>query len=114
MKGEVVHLYAFDVANEIITSKIQHVLGRQPARFEIRTDHPSPKDAPLYKPLALEAPSLTAKLSGQPVRVFVRVYEVGVVTIAFHIVFDCENLSDLMPFHRPVLENGQTLDQVAQ
>lgn len=113
MKGEVVHLYSFDVANEIVTSRIQHILGRQPAPFEIRTDHPSPKDAPLYKPLALEAPSLTSKLSG-PVRVFVRVYEVGVVTIAFHVSFECDGLMDLMPYHRPLLEDGRTFDQAAQ
>jgi hypothetical protein len=33
MTGEVVYQYAFDVANEIVTSKIREILGRQPFSF---------------------------------------------------------------------------------
>jgi len=32
MKGEVVYLYAFDVANEIITSRVQKILSAKPFR----------------------------------------------------------------------------------
>lgn len=56
MKGEVVYLYAFDVANEIVTSRIQEILASKPVPFEIRTDHTFPKDVPIYKPLAIEPP----------------------------------------------------------
>ena len=54
MKGEVVYLYAFDVANEIITPRVQEILSEKPFPFEIRMDRTLPKDMPLYKPLAIE------------------------------------------------------------
>jgi len=59
MKGEVVYLYAFDVANEIVLEKVQEILASKPVRFEIRTNHTLPKDVPLYKPLAIEPPPLS-------------------------------------------------------
>ena len=54
MKGEVIYLYAFDVANEISTSRVREVLSEKPFPFEIRMDRTLPKDMPLYKPLAIE------------------------------------------------------------
>jgi hypothetical protein len=56
MKGEVIYLYAFDVANEINTSRVQEVLSEKPFPFEIQMDRTLPKDMPLYKPLAIQPP----------------------------------------------------------
>ena len=36
MKGEVIYLYAFDVANEINTSRVREVLSEKPFPFEIQ------------------------------------------------------------------------------
>jgi hypothetical protein len=44
MKGEVVYLYAFDVANEILTAKVQEILSKKPFPFEVQTDCAFPKD----------------------------------------------------------------------
>ncbi len=113
MKGEVVYLYAFDVANEIITSRVQEILSEKPFPFEIRMDRTLPKDMPLYKPLAIEPHPLPARLHGAPVRLLIRVYDVGVVTVMMRAAFETGALADLMPFHNPKLENGLTLDAVA-
>ena len=113
MKGEVVYLYAFDVANEIITSRVQEILSEKPFPFEIRMDRTLPKDMPLYKPLAIEPHPLPAQLCGAPVRLLIRIYDVGVVTVMLRVTFEAGALADLMPFHNPKLENGETLDAVA-
>ena len=113
MKGEVVYLYAFDVANEIITPRVQEILSEKPFPFEIRMDRTLPKDMPLYKPLAIEPPPLSVPLRGAPVRRLIRVYDVGVVTVMMRVAFEADALADLMPFHNPKLENGETLDAVA-
>ena len=68
MKGEIVYLYAFDVANEIITSRVREILSEKPFPFEIRMDRTLPKDIPLYKPLAIEPSALPAQLNGALVR----------------------------------------------
>jgi hypothetical protein len=113
MKGEVVFLYAFDVANEIITSRVHEILSAKPFPFEIRMDRTLPKDMPLYKPLAIEPPSLAASLHGTPVRLLIRIYDVGVVTVMMRAAFAAGAPGELMRFHNPQLENGQTLDAVA-
>jgi len=113
MKGEVVYLYAFDVANEIITPRVQEILSEKPFPFEIRMDRTLPKDMPLYRPLAIEPEPLAARLHNAPVRLLIRIYDVGVVTVMMRVVFEAKALSDLMPFHNPKLEDGQTLDKVA-
>jgi hypothetical protein len=114
MTGEVVYLYAFDVANEIVTSKIREILGRQPFPFEVQGRQTFPRDLPLYKPLAVEPPTPDMALHGQPVRLLVRIYEVGVVTIAVRVAFVASSLADLHPLHNPVLDDGRTLDAVVQ
>ena len=95
MKGEVVYLYAFDVANEIITSRVQEILSEKPFPFEIRMDRTLPKDMPLYKPLAIEPHPLPGRLHGAPVRLLIRVYDVGVVTVMLRAAFETETLAEL-------------------
>jgi len=114
MKGEAVYLYAFDVANEILTPRISEILSEKPFPFEIRMDRTLPKDMPLYKPLAIEPPPLNSKLRGSPVRLLIRIYDVGVVTVMMRVALAADALADLMPFHNPKLENGLTLGTVAE
>lgn len=113
MKGQVVYLYAFDVANEILTANVQEILSKEPMPFSVRVDSAFPKDVPLYRPLVIELPSITA-FQGRPVPIVVRVYEVGVVNIMMVVPFECDALSDLMPFHHPRLDCGPSFDEVAR
>jgi hypothetical protein len=114
MKGEVVFLYAFDVANEIVTRKVQEILFQKPFPFEIHLDRTSPKEVPLYKPLAIEPMPLGERLTGQPVSLLIRVYELGVVSVTMRVPFAVSDLQELVGFHNPVLENGKSLDAVAR
>ncbi|HEV3143268.1 MAG TPA: hypothetical protein VGZ47_05215 [Gemmataceae bacterium] len=113
MKAEVVYLFAFDVANEIATEKIQSVLSEQPQPFDIQTDHTFPRDVPLHKPLTVE-PKLTATLNGRALRAVVRIYEVGAITIALRVALEAVNLRDLLPFHKPQLGDDLILDALAR
>jgi hypothetical protein len=113
LKGEVVYLYAFDVANEITTLRVQEILSEKPFPFEIRMDRTLPKDMPLYKPLAIEPRPPSAKLKGSTVKLLVRIYDVGVVTVMMRVAFEVSEVADLMQFHNPKLESGETLDGLA-
>ena len=108
-----VYLYAFDVANEIITPRVQEILSEKPFPFEIRQDRTLPKDVPLYRPLAIEPPPIKAQLHGTQVRLLVRIYNVGVVTIMMRATFTVPRLQELMCFHNPKLEDGVALDELA-
>src|SRR5579864_3498030 len=113
LKGEAVYLYAFDVANEIITPRVREILSEKPFPFEIRKDRTLPKDMPLYKPLAIEPRPLSAGFQGFPVRLLVRIYDVGVVTVMMRVRFEVDRLDELLTFHNPKLEGGESLDTVA-
>lgn len=113
MKGEVVYLHAFDVANEIVTAKVQEILSKKPVPFGIRIDRTFPKDVAIYRPLAIELPSAPASMNGQPVGVSVRVYGVGVITVAMRVPFTCNGLLELLPYHNPHFDDGRPFDVVA-
>jgi hypothetical protein len=113
MKGEVVYLYAFDVANEIVTVRVQEILSEKPFPFGIQVDRTFPKDIPLYRPLAIEPSPRGACLAGQKIGLLIRVYDVGVVTVTVRRPFEVEQLTDLVRFHNPALDDGQSLDKVA-
>jgi hypothetical protein len=113
MRGEVVYFYAFDVANDVRADRIGTVLGQRPAPQELRLKHATPKDVTFRRPLVV-APSLAARLAGRPVRPQVHVFEVGVVSVMMRVAFAEADLSALAAFHHPALEDGRTLDRVAQ
>lgn len=114
MKGEVVYLYAFDVANEIKTNKIEQILSQKPYPFEVRVEQALPKHAPLYRPLAIDLKPPDVDRSGPATRLLVRVYEVGVVTVTLHVAVECDRLGDLLPWHEPPRADGRPLDAVAR
>ncbi len=114
MRGEVVYLYAFDVANEIVTARVEEILSTRPVPFEIRAEHTFPKDVPLVRPLAIEPAEPSGTIGGRPLRLLVRVYEVGVVSIVVRVPCEAQALVDLEPFHRPQLDDGRPLDQLAR
>ncbi len=114
MKGEVVYLYAFDVANGIIIGKVGEVLASKPVPLEINIDHTIPKDTPLYKPLSIELAPLNTLITGHLIRPMIHVYEIGAISIAMRVSVEIENLNELMPFHMPTLENGKSLSEAAK
>lgn len=113
MKGKVLYLYAFDVANEIDVSRIRDILESKPTKFEIDLSHTSPKDIPLYKPLSIELTSIGPTIGNASVETVINIYEVGVVSIKFSIEFEKSKLEELLPMHQPILSNGKSLDEIA-
>jgi hypothetical protein len=114
MRGEVIYLYAFDVANEIATSRVREVLSCQSFPYEIKTDHTYPKDVPLYKPLTFQPPDVSDTMLGRSVQLVIRIFEVGVVNVAMHVPFEVDSLVALQPFHQNKLDSGQTRDELAR
>lgn len=112
MTGEVVYLFAFDVANELLPRKIGKILGHQPEPLDIRRDHTSPRDVPLHQPLAVE-PGNMFSCDGEAVRVQVRVYDIGVVSVILRLTINVDSLEKLLPYHRAVLNDGRSFGAAA-
>lgn len=120
MKGEVVYLYAFDVASEIKTDKVGPCLAHgsatpAPLPFRLRVDRATPRSVPYYQPLTLELPvpaGLT--LRGLPLKIQLRIYDVGALCVNVTVPFEAATLVELLPMHNAVLSDGRALDQLAE
>ncbi|MDX1949322.1 MAG: hypothetical protein SFT90_02330 [Rickettsiales bacterium] len=113
MKGKIVYLYAFDVANEINTKTLTEILRSDASPLEISTDHTFPKDIPLYKPLSVEVSDLKITYQGKEISAKINIYEVGCISIYFNIEFETDNLANLQQYHAPALDDKRKLDEVA-
>src|SRR5262245_58324295 len=114
LRGEVVYFYAFDVASEIRLDRAAELLSGQSVPFTVRKDRPAPRFMPVSRPLVVEPTIPAVRVNGCPVRLFVRIYEVGVVSVIVRAPFTSDALSTLVPFHNPILNDGRPLDALAR
>jgi hypothetical protein len=107
VKGSVVYLFAFDVANEVRTLAVPEVLSARPTPFRMRPASALPRDVQVYQPLLIALPPGERATSVGPlvVHTTVKVFEVGVVSIAFRVSVSVEALADLRPYHALEVED---------
>ncbi len=97
MQGRVVYQYAFDVAIEIRTSEVREVLSRKPFPFQIRTGSQIPRDVRIYAPLTIALEPETHE--GRRLSPFVKIFDIGVLSVSFETVFDVPDCASLVPYH---------------
>ena len=112
--GEVVYLYAFDVAYEITLDSARVTLPAPTSAFSIRPDRSLPKDMPLYQPLSIELPANTHTIQGFPLKIEVRAWQVGVISVLARVAFENQELAELTPLHSATLDDGSSLASYAQ
>lgn len=102
MKGTVVYLYAFDLANEIRTSQVREVLSQKPFPFQIRVGATAPKDVPIYTPLtiSLKPMECASNVGTVTLKPYVKVFDVGAISISYEVPFEKPSLFDLVPYHQ--------------
>ena len=115
MKGMVVYLYAFDIANEIRTSQVREVLSQKPIPFQIRVGATAPRDVPIYSPMMISLKPLESASNVGPVTLkpFVKVFDVGALTISYEVPFEKASLADLVPYHQ-LQVGGEPLSVLAE
>jgi len=101
VKGTVVYFFAFDVAGEIRTTLVRELLSQKPFPFQIRVGQAAPRDVPFYRPLTvgLKPEELDSNVGPVTVKPFVKVFDVGVISISYEVPFEVARLSDLVPYH---------------
>jgi hypothetical protein len=115
MKGSVVYLYAFDIAAEIRTSQVRELLSVKPFPFQIRVGTTVPRDVRIYQPLtiALKVEELDSNVGRVVLRPFVKVFDVGVLSISYEVPFEVKSLAELVPFHQ-IQIGGVSLTSTAE
>src|SRR6185369_1190757 len=112
--GEVVYIYAFDVAYDMMRHPIRELLGQPVAQFGVDASKRSPKQLFFYKPQMVRLPPMERIGPYGPVRVerAIKLLPVGAMSITVRVPFAVNHVEDLVVFHDLQFNNGSLADEV--
>src|SRR6185436_7469507 len=99
--GEVVYIYAFDVAYEMIRQPVRELLGQPVAQFVVDASKRSPRHLFFYRPQMVRLPPLERIGPGGPLRLerIVKLLPVGALSVTIRVPFDVARIEDLVCYH---------------
>jgi hypothetical protein len=115
--GEVVYLYAFDIAYEMNRKPIERLLGQTVAEFSVGASKRGPRQLLFYRPQMVRLPPQERLGPQGTVRIerTVKLLPVGAISITVRMPFKCRNLEELVSFHDLQFANGASLyDEVRE
>src|SRR5438445_9573071 len=106
--GEVVYIYAFDVAYEMTRQPIRELLGQPVAQFVVDASKRSPRHLFFYKPQMVRLPPLERIGPHGAVRMerSVKILPVGAISILVRVPFSVSRVEDLVDYHDLEFRNG--------
>src|SRR5215472_6142551 len=113
-KGEVVYIYAFDVAYEMSRQPVRELLGQPVAQFVVDASKRSPRHLFFYRPQMVRLPPLERIGPHGPVRVerVVKLLPVGALSITVRVPFEVAQIEDLVAYHDLQFGNGSLNEEV--
>jgi hypothetical protein len=113
-KGEVVYIYAFDVAYEMVRQPVRELLGQSVAQFVVDASKRSPRHLFFYRPQMVRLPPLERIGPGGPLRIerVVKLLPVGAISITIRVPFEVERIEDLVGYHDLQFTNGSLHEEV--
>src|SRR3954463_8197829 len=114
ISGEVVYMYAFDVAYEMTRKPVRELLGQPVAQFIVDASKRSPRQLFFYRPQMVRLPPLERIGPHGPMRVdrVVKLLPVGAISITIRVPFEVERIEDLVGYHDLQFSNGSLHDEV--
>src|SRR2546430_2181847 len=112
--GEVVYIYAFDVAYEMTRQPIRELLGQPVAQFSMDASKRSPRHLFFYRPQMIRLPPFERIGPHGPVRVerTVKILPVGAISITIRLPFEVRHVEDLIVYHDLQFSNGSLNEEV--
>jgi hypothetical protein len=112
--GEVVYVYAFDVAYEMKRQPVRELLGQPVAQFVVDSSKRSPRHLFFYRPQMVRLPPLERIGPHGPVRVElgIKLLPVGAISITVRVPFAVPNVEDLVEYHDLQFSNGSLHQEV--
>src|SRR5437773_11032990 len=102
--GEVVYIYAFDVAYEMTRQPVRELLGQPVAQFVVDASKRSPRHLFFYRPQMVRLPPLERFGPHGPVRIerVVKLLPVGALSITVRVPFNVPKVEDLVVYRPPI------------
>jgi len=112
--GEVVYIYAFDVAYDTARKPIRELMGQPVAQFAVDVSKRSPRQLFFYKPQMVRLPPMERIGPLGPVRVerVIKLLHVGAISISVRVPFSVSHFEELVAFHDLQFSNGSLHDEV--
>lgn len=112
--GEVVYIYAYDVAYEMSRQPVRELLGQPVAQFVVDASKRSPRHLFFYRPQMVRLPPLERIGPHGPVRVErgIKLLPVGAISITVRVPFAVDHVEELVEYHDLQFSNGSLQDEV--
>src|SRR5437867_6029119 len=112
--GEVVYIYAFDVAYDMVRRPVRELLGQPVAQFVVDSSKRSPRQLFFYRPQMVRLPPLERIGPHGPVRVerVIKLLPVGAISITMRVPFEVQRVEDLVVYHDLQFSNGSLHEEV--
>ena len=112
--GEVVYIYAFDVAYDTARKPIRELLGQPVAQFAVDASKRSPRQLFFYKPQMIRLPPMEriGPLGAVRVEHVIKLLPVGAISITVRVPFAVNHVEDLVAFHDLQFSNGSLHEEV--
>ena len=117
LSGEVVYLYAFDIAYELNRLPVRELLGQPVGQFVVDASKRAPRQMSFYRPEMIRLPPLERLGPGGRVWIerTVKFLPVGAISITIRVPFQVGRVEDLVPYHDLRFTDGTYLyDEVRQ
>jgi hypothetical protein len=115
-RGEVVYMYAYDVAYEMTREPVEYLLGQRTEPYEFGPSKRSPRHVFFYKPQMIRLPIIERIGPYGPFKLerIVKLLPVGAISITVSVPFEVDRIEDLVVYHDLQLETGPLTDEVRE
>lgn len=117
LSGEVVYMYAFDVAYEMTRTPVRELLGHPVSEFAVDASKRSPRQLFFYRPQMVRLPPLEKFGPRGPIRLerTIKLLNVGAISVQIRIPFSVSKIEDLVCYHDLRYSDGSWLyDEVRE
>jgi hypothetical protein len=112
--GEVVYMFAFDVAYEMTRHPVRELLGQPVAEYVVDSSKRNPRHLFFFRPQMVRLPPQERLGPHGPVRVefAVKLLPVGAISITVRVPFAVPHVEDLVVYHDLQFSNGSLNEEV--
>lgn len=106
--GEVVYVYAYDLAYEMTRKPVTQLLGQKVVPFEFDTSRRHPRHHSFYKPQMVRLAPVDRITAKGPVKIeaVIKLLPVGAVSITVRVPFEADRLEELVSYHDLHFDSG--------
>lgn len=114
--GEVVYIYAFDIAYDMKRQPAIELLGQSLQNYSIGPSKRSPKQLFFYQPQMAKLPTEQRQINGGVVKIqrSIKVFNVGAISVQIRVPFQVQKIEDLVSYHELEFAQGSIEDGVRQ